>query len=114
MIIAPTDPITSYKGTDFDNKPFVVEGDGPHALNIYFENEASKLEYLCSPLHNPYDPLSCAYTGPGDIERGRGRSTDSRPVPGSIAGQSPRKATPLLVANSLNETQAYPDQEEKQ
>jgi hypothetical protein len=102
------------KVTDFDNAPFVVEGDGPHALKIYFENEASKLEYLCSPLHHPYDPLSCAYTRPGDIGRGLGRSTDSWPAAGSIAGQSPRKTTPLLVANSLNEAQADPDQEEKQ
>jgi len=44
MITATTDPMTLCKVTDMDHAPYVVEGNGPHALKIYFENEASKLK----------------------------------------------------------------------
>lgn len=71
MITATIDPMTLYKVTDIDHAPYVVEGKGPHALKIYFENEASKLKYLSSPLHNPDNSLLGAYTKSSDSERSR-------------------------------------------
>ena len=58
MITATTDPITRHNVTDFANAPYVVEGTGPHALKIYFKNEASKQAYLSSPLHPLETPRS--------------------------------------------------------
>jgi len=71
MITATIDPMTLYKVTDTDHAPYIVEGKGPHALKIYFENESSKLNYLSSLLHNPDDSLLGAYTKPSDSERSR-------------------------------------------
>ena len=71
MITATTDPITSHKIKEFDNAPYIVEGKGPHALKIYFENEASKLEYLSSPLHSPDDSRFDGYAKSGDSQRSR-------------------------------------------
>ena len=62
MITVTTDPMTSCKVTDIDHAPYVVEGKGLHALKIYFENEASKLRYLSSPLYNPDDCFLGAHT----------------------------------------------------
>ena len=69
MITVTIDQMTSCKVTDIDHAPYVVEGKGLHALKIYFENEASRLKYLSSPLHNQDDSLPGAHTRPSDSER---------------------------------------------
>lgn len=71
MITATRDPMTSYVVTDIENAPYVVEGKGPHALQIYFEDEASKLKYLSSPLCKTDDSVLGAHTRPGDAGRSR-------------------------------------------
>jgi len=54
--------------TDPDNAPFVIEGNGPDALKIYFENEANKAEYLDIPLHTANATLSAAYAKVADSD----------------------------------------------
>jgi hypothetical protein len=46
---------------DTETAPYVVEGDGPNALKIYFENEVNKAEYIAIPLHTANATLSAAY-----------------------------------------------------
>ena len=62
MRISTLDPISMNDVTDVDSAPFVVEGEGPNALKIYFENEANKAEYLDIPLHTANATLSAALT----------------------------------------------------
>lgn len=67
MIVATTDPITANKVNDLDNAPFIIEGDGPHALIIYFESEATRLEYLSLPLRTTDSYALEAYTGDSQL-----------------------------------------------
>jgi hypothetical protein len=62
------DPISLNDVVDLESAPFVIEGDGPNALKIYFENEASKAEYLSIPLHTANATLSAAYAKIADSE----------------------------------------------
>ncbi|UCB56128.1 MAG: hypothetical protein JSW45_06250 [Thiotrichales bacterium] len=68
MRISTLDPISMNDVTDIDNAPFVIEGDGPNALKIYFENEANKAEYLDIPLHTANSTLSAAYARVADSD----------------------------------------------
>lgn len=68
MLVSTRDPITLNDVTDLDNAPFVIEGEGPNALNIYFENEANKAEYLDIPLHTANATLSEAYAKIADSD----------------------------------------------
>ena len=55
MITTTLDPITLNDVTDLENAPFVIEGEGPNALKIYFESEQNKREYLDIPVHGSDD-----------------------------------------------------------
>ncbi len=55
MIVTTKDPITGHAIADPENHPFVVEGDGPSALKIYFESEATKRAYLDAEWDNPWE-----------------------------------------------------------
>ena len=68
MRTSTLDPISMNDVTDLDQAPFVVEGKGPNALKIYFENEANKAEYLDIPLHGANATLSAAYAQIADSD----------------------------------------------
>jgi uncharacterized protein YpiB (UPF0302 family) len=68
MRISTLDPISMKDVTDPDNAPFVIEGNGPNALKIYFENEANKAEYMDIPLHTANATLSAAYAKVADSD----------------------------------------------
>ena len=68
MRISTLDPISMNDVTDPENAPFVIEGNGPGALKIYFENEANKAEYLDIPLHTANATLSAAYAKIADSD----------------------------------------------
>lgn len=61
MRISTLDPISMNDVIDTDTAPYVIEGAGPDALKIYFENEANKAEYIDIPLHTSNPTLSAAY-----------------------------------------------------
>jgi hypothetical protein len=61
MRISTLDPITMHDVHNIDSAPFVIEGTGPNALKIYFENEANKAEYLDIPMHTANATLTAAY-----------------------------------------------------
>ena len=61
MIITTTDPIFGNDVTDTENTPFVVEGSGNQALQIYFESEANKAIYLEIETKTPQGVLLDAY-----------------------------------------------------
>lgn len=46
MMISTTDPVTMNEVSDPEHRPYVIEGDGPDAMKIYFESERTKREYL--------------------------------------------------------------------
>jgi len=68
MRISTLDPISMNDVTNTDTAPFVIEGEGPNALKIYFENEANKAEYLDIPLHTANAALAAAYAEIADSD----------------------------------------------
>ena len=68
MRISTLDPMTLNDVTDIDNAPYVVEGEGPNALKIYFENEQNKVDYLAMPVHGANATVSAAYAKVADCE----------------------------------------------
>ena len=52
MLISTLDPISMNHVSDTDTAPYVIDGDGPHALKIYFENEINKAKYVNMPLQS--------------------------------------------------------------
>lgn len=68
MITTTLDPISLNDVTDLESAPYVIEGEGPNALKIYFESEANKAEYLDIPLHTVNDTLSRAYAQIADSD----------------------------------------------
>jgi hypothetical protein len=61
MRISTLDPISMHDVHNIDSAPFVIEGTGPNALKIYFENETNKTEYLDIPMHTANATLTAAY-----------------------------------------------------
>lgn len=53
MRIERTDPITGHTLTELEGHPFVMEGVGPNALKIYFDDEASRKAYLDIMTEHP-------------------------------------------------------------
>jgi len=51
MITTTLDPISLNDVKDIETAPYLIEGEGPNALKIYFESEANKQEYLNTPVH---------------------------------------------------------------
>jgi len=68
MRISTLDPITLKDVTNLDNAPYVIDGEGPNALKIYFENETNKAEYLAIPVHGANPTVSAAYAKVADSE----------------------------------------------
>mgnify|MGYP001821336615 CR=1 FL=1 len=68
MRISSLDPISMNDVIDVNTAPYVVEGEGPNALKIYFENESNKEEYLDIPLHTANATLSAAYAKCADSD----------------------------------------------
>lgn len=68
MRVTTLDPISMQDVIDTDNAPYVIEGDGPDALKIYFQNEANKAEYLEIPLHTANSTLAAAYAQVADSD----------------------------------------------
>ncbi len=68
MRISTLDPISLNDVTDIEAAPYVIEGEGPNALKIYFESEANKAEYLDIPLHTANATLSAAYAECADSD----------------------------------------------
>lgn len=68
MIVSTTDPISMQDVTDLENAPYVIEGEGPNALKIYFQSEANKAEYLDIPLHTANATLAAAYAKVADSD----------------------------------------------
>ena len=68
MRISTLDPISMNDVTDTNSAPFVIEGQGPNALKIYFENETNRAEYLDIPLHTANATLSAAYAKVADSD----------------------------------------------
>ena len=64
MIISTTDPITLRDVSNPEVHPFVVEGEGDCALKIYFENEATKSEYLGIDVEHPGDDFTINLDNP--------------------------------------------------
>jgi hypothetical protein len=81
MIVATTDPITRRKLTDTVDAPWVVEGDGPYALKIYFESEESMEAYLSMPL-NAAHSVACGVPRRCSDSRRDPVSADERSVRG--------------------------------
>jgi len=55
MITSTRDPISMNDVTDLEHAPYVIEGEGPNALKIFFESEQNKREYLDIPVHGSDD-----------------------------------------------------------
>jgi hypothetical protein len=68
MRISTLDPISMNDVTDVKAAPFVIEGQGPNALKIYFESEANRAEYLEIPLHGANSTLVAAYSKVADSD----------------------------------------------
>jgi len=68
MRISTLDPISMNDVIDLKTAPYVIEGVGPNALKIYFENEANREEYLDIPIHTANATLSAAYALCADSE----------------------------------------------
>ena len=68
MRISTLDPISLNDVSDPDNAPFVIEGHGPNALKITFENEANKTVYLGTPLHTANATLAAACSNVADSD----------------------------------------------
>ena len=61
MRISTLDPITLNDVIDPDNAPYVVNGKGPEALKICFENEANKAKFLAIPPYLDDTTMSQTY-----------------------------------------------------
>ena len=61
MTLSTLDPISMNDVSNTDSAPFVVEGRGPNALKIYFENEANRAKYLSIPLHTSNASLAATH-----------------------------------------------------
>lgn len=68
MITSTTDPISMNDVIDLDNASFIIEGEGPNSLKIYFEIQANKAEYLDIPLHTANSMLAAAHAKAADSD----------------------------------------------
>ncbi|MHB1530478.1 MAG: hypothetical protein ACYDDA_06450 [Acidiferrobacteraceae bacterium] len=53
MRIEKTDPTTGYTTQSPDGRPYVIEGEGPDAIKVYFESEETRAEYLRVAKEHP-------------------------------------------------------------
>lgn len=64
MMISTTDPITMRDVPDPEHHPFLVEGEGPNAIKIYFESEDTKREYMDISVEHPGSDFSTNLDNP--------------------------------------------------
>ncbi len=57
MIITTTDPITGEDISNPEVKPFIIEGEGPLAVKVYFESEETRRLYLDIEVEHPGQDL---------------------------------------------------------
>ncbi len=55
MRITTTDPMTLNEVIEVDKAPFLIEGEGPNAIKIYFESEQNREDYLAIEMHGSGD-----------------------------------------------------------
>ena len=58
MRITTLDPVTLEDVTDLESAPYLIEGQGEHALKIYFASEDNKREYLDLEVHGSNNSAS--------------------------------------------------------
>jgi hypothetical protein len=51
MRVTTLDPITLEDVTDLEFAPFLIEGEGEHAIKIYFQTEENRRSYLEMEVH---------------------------------------------------------------
>jgi hypothetical protein len=67
MRIERTDPITGKTLTHTDGHPYMVEGEGPDALKIYFESEETKQKYQGMGTERPERDLNHTLDNPAPL-----------------------------------------------
>lgn len=67
MLTATTDPISGNDVRNLDQAPFVIEGEGEHALKIYFESEANKKVYLGIQTEHPGEDFTTNLDNPSKM-----------------------------------------------
>lgn len=68
MRVTTLDPMTLNDVHDLDNAPYVIEGEGPNALKIYFESEDNRTAYIDMPVHTANATVTAAYAKVADSE----------------------------------------------
>lgn len=68
MLISTTDPITGNDVKNIEEAPYIVEGTGNSALNIYFKSGQNKREYLDISVSGPEGNSIDAYNEISDHE----------------------------------------------
>jgi hypothetical protein len=68
MRVTTVDPMTGNDVTDLEDAPFTIEGQGPDALTIYFESEASRQEYILFSAESADAGVIDIYNGISDNE----------------------------------------------
>ncbi|MGD8591789.1 MAG: hypothetical protein PVF82_03100 [Gammaproteobacteria bacterium] len=48
-----TDPITLRDVSDIEDHPCIYEGDGENGIEIYFENDQTRSDYVSLEPHDP-------------------------------------------------------------
>jgi hypothetical protein len=51
MRVTTLDPISLEDVTDLEFAPFLIEGEGDHAIKIYFQTEENRRSYLEMEVH---------------------------------------------------------------
>lgn len=64
MRIEKTDPVTGSTMQDLDGRPYVIEGEGPDAIKVYFESEETRQEYLRVGTEHPEQGLKTSLDNP--------------------------------------------------
>ncbi len=67
MRIERTDPVTGKTLSETEGRPYVVEGEGPDTLKIYFESEETKQSYLSVGTEHPEQGLRRTLDNPAPL-----------------------------------------------
>ncbi|WP_297374857.1 hypothetical protein [Acidiferrobacter sp.] len=67
MRIERTDPVTGNTLTQTDGRPYLIEGEGPDALKIYFESEETRRTYQAVGTEHPEQDLGRTLDNPAPL-----------------------------------------------
>ncbi|MHB1527990.1 MAG: hypothetical protein ACYCXT_00930 [Acidiferrobacteraceae bacterium] len=67
MRIERTDPATGQTAAELEGRPYVIEGEGPDALTVYFESEKTRQDYLRVPTEHPEKDLHTTLDNPAPL-----------------------------------------------